>query len=1378
MKLVDRWDGAAAPFEGDRALRLLSLPAGALVRTAVVRVEPAAARAAEPFVERLRLAGDGTGDWGTTAAAGAGWAEVDFHARRTLAGISGTGLGGATLYADFGGGIFVPITASGAVAVTATPAATFPASGDRFDLPGLTVTRFRITRPANDTQRPDVREVRVRSVPANVSLRLGDTGAFWTRPGELSGAESSPDFGALLRAYLAEHPAEGGYHAVPLSVRADGMSRLRLTVEIDYLRQAPLLPPGLPEVALPFDHGTVSPAGTAGAEGGALGAGGTFTLSLLPGARVVQGAGPPPRVRGVFQDTRVVPGRGITGAIDPTHTAKARVSAAFSQAQQVPAGEPAAVTGIDLCFLLAPGAAAARLQVDLRADQDGVPDPTSLLPKPLPFAVAPGPDALKPVWVSVPLAAETHLARDTAYWIVVQALAGEAEWMGVKWESPYAPRLALDGRGPAPGAATGPPLVSTSDAGLSWKGAGPLTALFRLRGNPPAFRVPLQLEVGDGPGALRVPFSRFDALGRVDFALDTPEVAAALTQAAGAAPSSAGHEALANGDFRTWVASGSAPGRPNLVAGADALRPVAVAASPAGGRAYLLGEVDPSGSGIVGFQTVEVDGIAEIDTATDRVVRGTRLSGRGGTALLVSPDGARGYVPRAAGPEWRVAVVNLATLREVADARIAPRPGGTTIVLPPVAALSADGGTLYLAAETRIVAVETARLDGAGAQAIQGVEAEGMTTEAEVITCLAASPDGARLYAGGEAEGGAFVLFVLDAATLAEAAPRITLAERPVSVVIAPDGASALVVPAPGSVTTETVLQVVELARGRTSPLRAPGVTRAAVFAPGGGTTYLLGSEADLWRVEAYDRVRRVFAEKTENLPGTGARMAATPAGDRLYVVSIPDSNVPECWAVPLGVRLPARWSATPPAQLLATEDGQAWTVLGDPEQAFASTPSLAQVAAVSPSTRYTFRFRGLTIGGGEAEVFWLDGAGALLRREGAIPLPALEGEPDDVRTLPSMVRAYTSPAGAAQAEVRFRVSDGAAAVAEVSLSSTAGALADPTFRQPPGTEGSGWTLSPAIRAGISLQAADGVFTVANRGQAAVEMAQAVELAETRTLELRVDGGTDVLAANAAAPAVTVRWMAADGAAVGGEAAMQLLPGDFEAHRLRLPVPDGAARAEVRLAVPPGSGVRLRELSLGAAPEVAVPVRFIAEAPGELAVLGAGIIYDVGEPAAPRAPSGGLATPAHPDRTPGRPPEDDCAPEKPKKSPARALAPVRDTAVPVPRQPRVAFVRRTDATTTARLADAAAQPAPTPAAGSAAAGTAAAEADPVSLAPGVVSGIASGRIRRLAEVGIRTVPDLAAASEDDVASLLGVSTDAAGEFIAEARRLARSTPVA
>jgi DNA-binding beta-propeller fold protein YncE/predicted flap endonuclease-1-like 5' DNA nuclease len=1380
MKLVDRWDGAAAPFEGSRALRLLSLPAGALVRAATVRVEPAAARAAEPFVERLRLGGDGTGDWGTTMAAGAGWAEVDFHARRTLAGIAGTGLAGATLHADFGGGIFVPVTAAGAVAVAATPGPTFPASGDRFDLPGLTVTRFRVTRP--DTARPDVREVRVRSVPANVSLRLGDTGAFWTRPGELAGPEASPDFGALLRAYLAEHPAQGGYHAVPLAVHADGMSRLRLTVEVDYLREAPLLPPDLPEVALPFGYGTVSPAGAGagGAADGALGAGGTLTVSLLPGARVMQGAGPPPRVRGVFQDTRVVPGRGITGGIDPPHTARARVSAAFSQAQQVPAGEPAAVTGIDLCFLLSPGVAGARLQVDLRADQDGVPDPASLLPKPVPFAMAPGPDAARPVWVSVPLAAETHLARDTAYWIVVQALAGEAEWMGVKWDSPYAPRLALDGRGPAPGAATGPPLVSTADAGLSWKGAGPLTALFRLRGRPPAFRVPLELEVGDGPGALRVPFSRFDALGRVDFALDTPEVAATLTEAAGAASAGVGHEALVNGDFRAWVTSGSAPGRPGLVAGAEGMRPVAVAASPAGGRAYLLGLVDPSATGIVGFQTLDVDGIAEIDTATDRVVRGARLSGGGGSALLVSPDGARGYVLREAGSEWRVTVVDLATLRETGGARLPP-PRGVTVSAPrPSAALSPDGGTLYLAGGTRIVAVDTARLDAAAGEAVQGVEAEAMPSRAEVITCLAASPDGTRLYAGGQAEGGAFVLFVLDAATLAEAAPRLALAEKPAEVVVAPDGSSVLVVPAllPGR--TDTPLAMLEPARGRTSAVQAAGVTQGAVFAPDGGTAYLLGGGADTWRVAAYDRARRAFAETTQSTPGTGARMAITPAGDRLYLIARPagDGGATACWAVPLGVRLPARWTATAPARLLTTDDGQAWTVLGDPEEPFASTPSLAQVAAVAPSTRYTFRFRGLATGGAEAGVFWLDGAGALVRREEAVALPAPEGERDDVRTLPSVVRAYTSPAGAAQVEVRFRVGDGAAAVAGVSLASTAGALADPTFRQVPGTEGSGWTVSPAIHAGVSLQAADGVFTVANRGQAAVEVAQAVELTGARTLELRVDGGADVLAPGAGAPRVTVRWSAADGTAREGEAAMELLPGDFEAHLLRLPVPGGAARAEVRLAVPPATGLRLRELSLRAAPEVAVPVRFVAEAPGELAVLGAGIVYDVGEAAAPRAPAAGLAAPAPPDRTPGRPPEDDCAPEKPKQPPAVPVAPGVSTAVAVPwlGRPHTLFISRTKATGIARVPDAAgaaAQPVPPPAP---AEGTVTASAVP--LTPGAIAGIGSGRIRRLAEAGIGTVPALAAASVDDVAERLDVSTEAAREFIADARRLAGSSGAA
>ena len=1332
MKLVDRWDGASAPFEGDRALRLLSLPAGARVTAAAARVEAVAARAGEPFVERIRFpAGGGAGDWGATAAVGAGWTEVDFHGRRTLAGAAGTNLGGALLLVDFGGGIFTPVDPASGAPFMGTGASPTLAGGGSLDLPGLTVSRLRIAR--TDALRPEVRELRLRSVPANLTLRLGDAGVFWARPGPLSGEAATPDFALVLRAFLEAHPApEGGYHVVPLDVHADGIARLRVTVEIEYLLEAGLLPPGLPEVALPFDYGGLALAGT---EGGALGTGGRMAVALPPGARVLPDASPP-RARGAFQDTRVVPGRGPTGAVDPAATARARVSLAFSQAQRVPAGAPAVIAGVDLCLL--PRTSAARLQLDLRADLDGSPDPASLLRAPVPFALVPGQEAELPVWVSVALPAEVHLARCRSCWVVVQSLEGEAEWIGVRHDSAAAGALALDGGERCPGAARGPPpLLSTADAGLSWRDSGPLTALFRLRCRPAAFRMPLELEVGEGAGARRVSLSRFDALGRVDFALDTPEVAAALDAAAGeAAASATPHEALANGDFRAWVTAGYGLGVPEEVETGVA----ATALAPGGERVYVLGSPSADFS-VVAFQEAPRDALVTLETATDRVAERNTIASSGGRSLLVDAAGSHGYVLEEADGDWAVRALDLDTFGGGARATIWSGADGA-----PPAALSPDGATLYLGVESRVVAVPTAALELATGGAVAELPgARSADAGVERVTALALSPDGARLYVGAEVDdGGAGVLRVLEAAMLLDASDEVRLDEPPGQVVVAPGGGLVVCIPADRQSAlgpAATTITLVDPAASRSSTRRAAGRVAGAAISPDGRTLFLVLNGADVWGVAAYDvaRWREVAA-----VPGLGSGPAAapvlTPRGDRLYLVANQGQGLsePVVFSVTVGVRRPAEWTATASAELLTAPAGdEVWAVIGHEEDPLTATASLAQVAPVAPGTRYTFRFRGISIGGAWGEVFWLDAAGALLRREEAVRLASWPREDDLPPALPGYLRTYTSPPDAAQAEVRFRVTDGAAAVAGASLASSAGVLADPAFLLAPGAPGSGWTVAPAARPGAAIRQDGELLAVTNRGTTAVELAQEVEL-PGGALALRVDASALALAAEAPPATVSVRWMSAEGAEIGAPAVVALLPGDFEAHPLRLSPPPGAARAEVVLAAPPATELRVREVALRRAPEAEVPVRFIAEAPGELALTGGRIVYDVVPAPAPRVPAGGPALPTPPDRTPGtgghgahgRSGCDEPGDEAP------VLVARRRGPAPAPAAP----------------------PVPSPA-------VRAAEA----LAPNVIFQLAAGRIERLADAGIATFSDLASASRVEVAGVLRISERMADRFIADAR---------
>ncbi|HYH81288.1 MAG TPA: hypothetical protein VEX86_15900, partial [Longimicrobium sp.] len=109
------------------------------------------------------------------------------------------------------------------------------------------------------------------------------------------------------------------------------------------------------------------------------------------------------------------------------------------------------------------------------------------------------------------------------------------------------------------------------------------------------------------------------------------------------------------------------------------------------------------------------------------------------------------------------------------------------------------------------------------------------------------------------------------------------------------------------------------------------------------------------------------------------------------------------------------------------------------------------------------------------------------------------------------------------------------------------------------------------------------------------------------------------------APTLRVRWMDGAGRETGAAAVHPLLPDDFPVHALRLEPPPGTTRAGVALVVPARAGLLARSLSVLAAPEVEVPLRFIAQAPGELTVTEARVVYDLG--AGPAVPGTGTIPP-------------------------------------------------------------------------------------------------------------------------------------------------------
>ncbi|MCZ7627064.1 MAG: hypothetical protein M5R38_15985 [Candidatus Methylomirabilis sp.] len=186
MTLTDRYDGSDSPFEGDRTIFWRSLPADARVTKAIVKLRPTKSAAGQLFEEIISFP-NGQGSWGATKTTGAGFAEVDFHKRRTLALVSGTNIktattpptppDGANLQVDLGGGVYVEINDKGAIKAPNDKLFAVPADGK---LPGLLVTKFKLTRATGSL---DVSSVTIRSVPTNVSLRLGDLPPFWTHLG-------------------------------------------------------------------------------------------------------------------------------------------------------------------------------------------------------------------------------------------------------------------------------------------------------------------------------------------------------------------------------------------------------------------------------------------------------------------------------------------------------------------------------------------------------------------------------------------------------------------------------------------------------------------------------------------------------------------------------------------------------------------------------------------------------------------------------------------------------------------------------------------------------------------------------------------------------------------------------------------------------------------------------------------------------------------------------------------------------------------------------------------------------------------------------------------------------------------------------------------
>ncbi|MEE8586546.1 MAG: hypothetical protein V3T83_17020, partial [Acidobacteriota bacterium] len=605
MIIHDRFDGRDNPFEGDLTLTLRCLPADARVIRATARVVPIDdAEEGDPFLEKILFDG-ARGDWGATLSQRSSpkeTVEVDFHNRRTLAGVLGMDIQGAELQVNLGGA-YVEINENGAIF----------SSGDtqfkllvdivgKATLPALTVARFQLSKTASPP--PGLNAVLIRSLPSNVSLRLQGQPPFFVRPGEMARPEDVPDFAEVLGNFLAQAEPQGGFFSIPLVAHSDSIARLEISVEIEFVIERNLLDGQLERVSLTFGASTLPDSQP------------PLTVEVPPGARLLPGA-TQVRLQGSFQESEIA--LGPTGADNPVGAVTIRPGATV--AQQFRLEDRTDVNAVDL--LLAPLGPRARLQIDVRSDLGGNPGQESLLPAPVEFEVNRRQDG-GPSWKTVALPSPIQLDSEqggakTSHWMVVQSLQGEADWPIRQAQTDTSD------------------LRKSRNAEHSWHSvevAGsdhPLEALFRLRRRPSLPQVPLELVIGTGQEAQRVSLERFQPQGGIDFTVDLPEFADAynrfLDQKAPAACPSGEH--LLNGNFDDWAVLGDALQEPTCIPIDSA--PTALALSPDGNWAYIASFAGSTTS------------LHWIDLADNSLVLTKDLALLTITSLTVSPDGSRIY---------------------------------------------------------------------------------------------------------------------------------------------------------------------------------------------------------------------------------------------------------------------------------------------------------------------------------------------------------------------------------------------------------------------------------------------------------------------------------------------------------------------------------------------------------------------------------------------------------------------------------------------------------------------------------------------------------------------------------------------------------------
>jgi len=486
------------PFEGDFPIWVRSLPAGTRIKKAQIALQPREAPengTLRQFEHEIVFTADQTFALLTRTPSSI---EVAFGNRLTMVAIAGSNIGGAVVQVDVGSGVYMALNPQSTFAGPDEAPFTLGAPSNEvgqswYALPPIEVTRFRLISNSrtevNEVRNiSEVQAVRVRSIPANINVSLGDLAPFWTHVGPLKNRQKSPDFTAILNNFLAEAPIENGHYAFPLIVNSPMITCLQIEATIDYIVEKQLLPVDLPEFVLPYRF-----SGVAATQDQLQILRLTRSAIVRSGRAVVQGS---------FEDSRIAFGALF---IDQKNTLPVEISPQCSLAAPLLSTEELHITSVDLLLSnQQPGST--NLHVDIQSDTDGKPSGEILVRATLEVANISGGKA---EWFNALLSGDFQVFANQRYWLVLQSNNQTIFWCASPLQN---------------GAV---PLQCTRNNGLSWRAAvdvdetlSTLIAHFRLRFTPSSFTMPVRLLVGEGDESVTETFEKMEPLGRLDLNID------------------------------------------------------------------------------------------------------------------------------------------------------------------------------------------------------------------------------------------------------------------------------------------------------------------------------------------------------------------------------------------------------------------------------------------------------------------------------------------------------------------------------------------------------------------------------------------------------------------------------------------------------------------------------------------------------------------------------------------------------------------------------------------------------------------------------------------------------------------------------------------